>query len=314
MHVGVDLGGTNIAAGLTDDEGNLVFKDSVATGGRRPAEEIIKDLASLCARVIKGGGCGENDVKSVGIGSPGQVDGKNGVIYSSNNINFRNTDIKSEMGKYTGLPVFLENDANTAAIAESVCGAAKGCKNSVMITLGTGIGGGVIIDGRILQGAFFGGGDIGHHVIVSGGEECTCGRRGCWEAYASATALIRDTKRAMKAHPESALWELAEDADAVTTKTTFDAADKGDETAVRLISDFLTYVAEGVVNMIYIFQPEIIVLGGGISAQGIKLTGPVESFVKGIREESFLKTKIAAAALGNDAGIIGAAMLHSLQC
>lgn len=309
-YLGVDLGGTNIAVGLLNEKSELICKESIPTLRERPYEEIIKDLSNLCLKVIKDNNLEVKDIESIGVGSPGTCDSKQGIVVYSNNIAFENTPLCTEIQKYIDLPVFLENDANCAALGEAVKGAAFGYKNSITITLGTGVGGGVLVDGKILSGAFFGGGELGHHVIVSGGELCTCGRNGCWEAYASATALIRDTKIAAIRYPLSKISdEVNGDFNLISAKTIFDVAEKGDEIAAEVINQYLHYIAEGIVNMINIFQPEIIVIGGGVCAQGEKILLPIEACVKKLSYGGNLKTKLAIAELGNDAGIIGAAML-----
>lgn len=309
-YLGVDLGGTNIAVGLVNEKGELLHKESIPTIRERNYEEILKDLANLCIKIIKDNNLEVKDIESIGVGSPGTCDSKEGVIVYSNNIAFENTPLRKEIQKYIDLPVFLENDANCAALGESVRGAAYGYKDSITITLGTGIGGGVLINGKILSGAFFGGGELGHHVIVSGGEQCTCGRKGCWEAYASATALIRDTKIAALRYPLSKISEEVNgDFNLISAKTVFDVAEKGDKVATEVIDKYLSYIAEGVANMLNIFQPEIIVIGGGVCAQGEKILLPIEAHVKKLSYGGELKTKMAIAKLGNDAGIIGAAML-----
>jgi glucokinase len=267
--VGIDLGGTNIAAGLVNMDGNIVYKDSVPTQRERPYQEIIKDMAMLTKKVIEESKVPMEEVKSIGVGSPGTPDCKNGIIVYNNNLNFRNVTIREEMQKYINLPVYVDNDANCAALAESAAGAAKGTSTSVTITLGTGIGSGIIIDGKVYSGFNFAGGEIGHTVIVVDGEQCTCGRKGCWEAYAAATALIRQTKCAAKENPESIINKLVDgDLDKVDAKTAFDAAKLGDKTGEAVVKQYIRYIAEGVINVINIFMPEVLVIGGGVCKEG----------------------------------------------
>ena len=232
----------------------------------------------------------------------------------NNNLNFRNVPIRSEIQKYINLPVFLDNDANCAALAESVQGAAKDAETSVTITLGTGIGGGIIIGGKIYSGFNFAGGELGHTVIVVDGEQCTCGRKGCWEAYASATALIRQTKKAAGDNPESHINKLVEgEVSKIDAKTAFDAAKQGDQVANMVVKQYIKYISEGLINIINIFMPEILVIGGGMQRGGISLKPLRDQVDQGVYStEDIPRTKIRTAEMGNDAGIIGAAMLTKI--
>jgi glucokinase len=224
-YIGIDLGGTNIAAGLVDKTGTIMHKDSVPTMREREYPEIIKDMAMLCKKIIKDAGIDIKDVKSIGIGAPGTPDNKNGILVYANNLKFKNVPIRMEMQKYINLPVLIENDANCAALAESVAGASKDVKNSIAITLGTGIGGGMVIGGKVYSGFNSAAAEVGHMTIVSEGEQCTCGRKGCWEAYGSAMALIEQSKKAAKENPDSLLNKLVDgDLDKINAKTSFDAA------------------------------------------------------------------------------------------
>ena len=309
-YIGIDLGGTNIAVGLVNEEKKLVMKKSRPTLTDRKIEEIIKDMAELALEVISDNGLKESDVGAIGIGSPGTVDGKNGVIIYSCNIPFDNTNIREEFKKYTSIPVYCGNDADVAALGEAYAGAAAGCDNAIMITLGTGVGGGVIINKHIVAGFNGAGGELGHMVIVHDGVQCNCGRKGCWEAYSSATGLARMTREAMLENRDSLLWEICPDIDKVEGKTPWDGLAKGDETAKKVIDTYVRYLATGLTNIINIFQPEVLCLGGGVAKQGqllIDLLMPyieTERYSKGVPQ-----TTIKPAVLGNDAGIIGAAML-----
>lgn len=308
-YVGIDLGGTHIAVGLVDENGKIIHKDSVPTGRERPYQEIIKDMAMLSLKVIKDSGVDMKDVKYIGIGSPGVPNSKEGFIVYSCNLNFRNTPVRAEMQKYIDLDVYIDNDANCAALAESVAGAAKGVDHSIAITLGTGVGGGVVINKKIYSGFNFAASELGHMVVVVDGEPCTCGRKGCWEAYASATALIRQTKAAAEKNPDSLINKLT---GGKLDKIVFEAARQGDETAKAVIEQYIKYVADGLANVINIFQPEIIVIGGGICKEGEYLLKPLrEAVYKNVYgvSEGLPLTQIKVAMMGNDAGIIGAAML-----
>lgn len=312
-HIGVDLGGTNIAVGLVDKESNILAKGSVPTRREREYPEIIKDMASLILDLIKKEGLGLDEFESIGVGSPGVPDCEAGEIVYASNIRFRNVPLRKELQKYINLPVYVNNDANVAAYAESIAGAAKGIKTSVTVTIGTGIGSGVIIDGKIFSGFNNGAAELGHMVLNSGGEQCGCGRKGCWEVYASATACIRQTKKAVLDNPGSLLNRLIDgQPEKIDAKTAFDAAKQGDETAVKVVERYISYIGEGLANIVNIFQPEVIVIGGGVCKEGEFLLTPLRKF---LQENTFAPAhniKIAelrVAQMGNDAGIVGAAML-----
>ncbi|MDN5276101.1 MAG: glucokinase [Clostridiales bacterium] len=314
-YIGIDLGGTNIAVGLVDEEGKIIHKDSVPTLNEREYPEIIKDMAMLSLKVIEDSGVSLKDVKSIGIGSPGTPNTEEGILVYANNLKFRNVPMRAEMQKYIDLPVYLDNDANVAALAESVAGACKGAKHSVTITLGTGVGTGVVIDGKVYSGFNNAAAEMGHMVIVVDGEQCTCGRKGCWEAYASATALIRQTKKAAVANPDSLINKLVDgDLSRINAKVPFDAARQGDRVGLQIVEEYMKYLAEGLANVINIFQPEIIAIGGGISKEGEYLLAPLRKLVSEriYTVEGVPQTRIVAAQLGNDAGIVGAAMLGKM--
>lgn len=311
-YIGVDLGGTTIKAGLLNSDYEIIKKVVIPTGAERSSEEVLRDMAMLCREIMQEYNLTEEDVHSIGIGSPGIASPIEGIIHYASNLNFNEVNVRNEIQKYINLPVYVENDANCAALAEAICGAAKGEKDVVVMTLGTGVGGGIIINGKVYSGAFCGGGEIGHHVIEMNGRPCGCGRKGCLEQYASATALINDAKAAAKANAGSSLNELVEDGnlDNMTAKIVFDAAQSGDEVAAAVLDQYFRYVAHGVANIVYMLQPSTVVLGGGMSAQKENLTGPVtqyaaEEMCPGLE----LRNPVKAAILGNDAGIIGAALV-----
>lgn len=309
--IGIDLGGTNIAVGLVDDRGKILQKDSIPTKRERAYQQIIKDMAMLSLKVVADAGKDIQEIKSIGIGSPGIPDSKNGILLYANNLNFRNVPMREEMQKYIHLPVYINNDANCAALAESAVGAAAGVEHSVTVTLGTGVGGGVIIHRKIYGGFNYAAAELGHMVIVSGGMPCTCGRNGCWEAYASATALIRQTQAAALENPKSMINTLVNnDMTKINAKTAFDAAKQGDETGQKVVEQYIRYVAEGLINIINIFQPEVVAIGGGVSKEGEYLLKPLRELVSsGVYTRGVSQTQIKTAQLGNDAGIVGAAML-----
>lgn len=308
MYVGIDLGGTNIAAGIVDENGKILVKGSVPTEAERPMEEITADMAKLSKQLICDAGLEMSDIKAIGIGCPGSVVNETGVIAYSNNIKISNFKLADEMHKHIDLPINLENDANAAAFGEYAING-NGAKSFVFITLGTGIGGGVVLDGKIMRGFNGAGAELGHTSIVLDGEECTCGRKGCWEAYASVTALIRQTKAAMDKNPDSLMHEVAEKEGKISGRTAFDAAKKGDAAANDVVNTYIKYVADGIVNMINIFQPEKLIIGGGISKEGDYLLNPIREYVREYDYNRYLpSTDIEIATLFNDAGIIGAAL------
>lgn len=313
--LGIDLGGTNIVAGVVDENYNIIGKASVKTNTPRPAEEIADDMAKVTFEAIKKAGINIEDIDSFGIGTPGSVDPENGIIIYANNLNFYNVDIVGLMKERTGKKFCIENDANAAAYGEFIAGAGKGTKNFVAITLGTGVGGGVIIDGKIYSGCNHAGAELGHTVISMDGECCTCGRNGCWEAYASATALVRQTKQAMLRYSDSIMWQLSDgNIQKVNGLTAFDAMRKGDKAGTMVVDKYIYYIGVGVANIINTFQPEILCIGGGISKEGATLTDPISAFVDGEDYARSLEKRavIKTATLGNDAGIIGAAYLSNL--
>lgn len=313
MYIGIDLGGTGIKAGLVDDNYKIIATGSVPTGAQRHYSEIIKDMAMLAINVTKDAGYDiEKDVKAIGIGSPGTCDSKNGILVYANNINFEKVPMREEMQKYINLPIYIGNDANVAALGEFMVLEDKSVEDMIAITLGTGVGGGIIINRKIYEGFNGAGGEIGHfQVQVENGEPCTCGRNGCWEAYASVTALIRETKRAIQKNPDCPMAKSVDgDLEKVNGKTSFDFARKNDPVAQEVVDKYIRHVAEGIVSVINIFQPEVLVIGGAISKEGDYLLNPIKEWViKNCYSRFIRQTDIRIAKLGNDAGIIGAALL-----
>ena len=308
LYLGIDLGGTNIAVGLVDENGKILHQDSTPTLATRPAEEIVKDMCDTCKKVVADAGYTLDDVEAIGVGCPGTVDNTSGIIAYSNNLPMVQFHMREMIQKHIDKPVNLENDANAAAFGEYIING-NGASNFIFITLGTGIGGGVIIDGKIYRGFNCAGAELGHTTIIMDGEQCSCGKKGCWEAYASVTALIRQTKKAIEENPTSLMAELAKKEGKISGRTSFDAAKQGDAAAKKVVENYIKYVAEGLNNMLNIFQPEIISVGGGISKEGDYLLGPVKELVyKDDYNKYMPKTKIEVATLFNDAGIIGAAM------
>ena len=275
---GIDLGGTNIKAGIVDEQQHIIAEASVPTNVERPYQDIIRDMAELVKTLLKQKGIGETQLKSIGIGSPGTIDAVHGVVLYSNNFGWENVPLTEQLKKYFSCPIAVSNDANCAALGEVKAGAAQNTKNAILLTLGTGVGGGIILDGKVFEGAHAGGAELGHTSLICGGEPCTCGRKGCVEAYVSATALIRDAKRAAQQHPESILNTMCQgDLSHMNGKIPFDAAQDGDTAAEKVVNDYICYLGETITNFVNIFRPDIVLLSGGICNQGKKLTEPLET-------------------------------------
>ena len=314
-YLGIDLGGTNIAAGVVNENYEIIGRGKMKTNAGRSDDLILDDMAEAARMAVKDAGLELKDIASVGVGSPGSVNPYTGVIATSNNLGFSNLPMGKMLKERLGFNCYLENDASAAAYGEFIAGAGVGTKNFVAITLGTGVGGGIIIDGKLFSGANLAGGELGHTVIVMDGAQCTCGRKGCWEAYASATGLIHLTQAAMKSNKNSVLWELAEGKlENVNGRTAFDAMRKNDEAGRAVVELYIRYVACGLINTINTFQPEIICIGGGISKEGDNLLIPIQKIVEAERFSKNLEnqTQVKIAKLGNDAGIIGAAFIFRL--
>ncbi len=315
-YIGVDLGGTNIAVGIVDANHNIIKKASTPTLPDRCAEAIVRDMATLSKNLIHDCGLTLGDIAYVGIASPGIANVSTGVIEYSCNLPFVNFPIGEVFQKYLPVKkVFVENDANAAALAEALAGAAKGTKNSVMITLGTGVGGGIIIDGKIYSGFNHAGGELGHIVIEKDGRQCGCGRRGCWEAYSSATGLTNMTKEKvqelMLKNIPSVMVDSYKANNKISARTAFDAMRKNDQEGIKLVNTYIEYLACGIANIINIFQPEVLSIGGGISNEKHYLLDPLMQLVdkEQYTRNNSAKTVVKIAEMGNDAGIVGAAGL-----
>ena len=313
--LGIDLGGTNIVAGVVDKKYKIVAKASCKTAVPRPESEICDSMAEVAKKAVEKAKLTMDDIESVGIGVPGAVNPKTGIIEYSANLFFHNWEVVQMMEERLGKKVHIENDANAAALGEYLAGSAKGARNAVAITLGTGVGGGIIIDGKIYSGSNFAGAELGHMVIVKDSKECACGRRGCWETYASATGLINLTKQKILSEKLefSYMLKLCDgDINKVNGRTAFDAMRDGDPTAKSVVEEYISYLSCGLVNIINIFQPDVLCIGGGISNEGENLLGPVRSYVERERytKHNDKQTVICKCTLGNDAGIIGAAYLN----
>ena len=314
--IGIDLGGTHIAVGLVDENYNIVKKISAPTLAQRGPEEITKDMAALSAKVCAE--CGLDlvrDVGKVGIASPGTVNPKTGLIEYANNIKMLDFPVVKLFSEFSGVAeenIAIGNDANLAALGEATSGAAKGAEIAVMITLGTGVGGGVVIDGKLLTGCAFGGAELGHMVIEYGGRPCSCGRRGCFEAYSSATALVALTRENFAETHSPIVAEMCEnDPMKIGGKTAFAAMRKGCKASAEVVDYYIKHLACGIANLVNIFQPNVLLIGGGVCNEGDPLLLPLRAEVakEVYSADNKLKTDIRIATLGNDAGIIGAAAL-----
>lgn len=310
-YIGVDLGGTNIVAGVVNENYEIISKASVKTNLPRPEQEIAADIIKVSKQAVESAGITMDQIEWVGMGTPGIANSETGIIEYSNNLGFVNTPMVKYLEEGLGKPAFIENDANAAAYGEYVAGAAKGAKNAVCITLGTGVGGGIIIDGKIYCGSNFGGAEIGHTVISVDGPQCTCGRKGCFEVYSSATGLIRMTKEAIAENPDSMM--AAEEK--ISGRTAFDYMRKGDKVAKGVVDKYIKYLAAGITNTINIFQPDVLCIGGGVCNEGDPLLLPMKEIVarENYTRNSPKNAEIVIAKLGNDAGIIGAAFLGNAK-
>lgn len=312
-YIGIDLGGTNIAVGIVDESFKIVKKGSTPTLVNRDPELIIADMGKLCLELLAETGIGLEEVVCAGIAAPGSVNPRTGIIEYANNLPFLRFPIADTLRKYLPVrKVYLENDANAAALGEAVGGAAKGKRLSVMITLGTGVGGGVIIDGKIYSGFNYAGAELGHTVIEYNGRQCSCGRKGCFEAYASATALVNMTKEKLAACKDTLMWEMCgNDLNKADARIAFAAMKKGDRAGKEVVDMYISYLACGITNMINIFQPEVLLIGGGVCNEKDYLLKPLTEIVNADQytRNQAVKTEIKIASLGNDAGIVGAAAL-----
>ncbi len=306
VYVGIDVGGTGLKAGVVDQNGKILSKVSCPTGVERGHEAVIADMAQLALKAIAESGYTLDDVKAIGIGIPGVQDPRTGRVPFCTNLGWHDVPVIELMQKVIDKPVYIDNDATVAALAESVAGVSANYKDSIFLTLGTGVGGGVVLNGKVYSGTHGVGSELGHMIVVAGGELCTCGNRGCWERYASATALIRMGHECAAKHPESVLAGK----ETLNAKDVMDAAKANDPAGLEAFDQYTTYLAMGMVNIINFMDPEVIVIGGGVSAAGEFLLKPIrEKMAKMVFYKAMPYANVELATLGNDAGIIGAAML-----
>lgn len=306
-YIGIDIGGTAVKAAIVGEDGKILKRSSIPTLATRPYAQIVADIGKQVNELMKG-----ETVEAIGIGCPGAIDSVHGIIRYNNNLYWKNVPLVEELHKYVKHEIRISNDANVAALGEARFGAGKSYTDSALITLGTGVGGGIVVGGKLFEGYAGMGAEIGHIVIRSNGVQCTCGRKGCWEAYSSATGLIRETTVAMLINRTSLMWEfVGGDLNKVDGRTAFECAKKGDAPAQRVVDTYIGFLAEGIVNIINVFRSQVIILGGGVCAQGEYLLNPLQAKVNELRyggEESLL-TELKIASLGNDAGVVGAASL-----
>lgn len=316
-YIGIDLGGTNIAAGIVDESYNIIKKGSVPTLANRDGKLIIRDMADLCRKLVEEAGLTMADIAYAGIATPGTANSDTGVVEYANNLPFVKFPLADLLKEYLGIEkVLIENDANAAAKAEAIAGVAKGAKYSVMITLGTGLGGGIVIDGKVYSGFNYAGAELGHVVVVRDGRQCTCGRKGCWETYSSATGLVRTTKEKILECREKGIPTLMDemiggDLDKTSARTAFTAMKQGDKAAAEVVDEYISVLAIGIANTINIFQPNVLSIGGGVCNEGDYLLVPLKEKIakETYTRDGYPSTEIKIATLGNDAGILGAAVL-----
>jgi len=311
-YLGLDVGGTNLAAGVVNADGRIIAKASMPAGACRSIKAITDDMAAISMKAVEQSGLSMDMFASWGIGMPSCVNKHTNLLVYANCFRWKNVPIYDYLRDKMPLPVYIENDANCAVLGEAKAGAAMNNKNALMLTLGTGVGGGIILDGKMYSGADALGAELGHTKLMYRGERCTCGQQGCLEAYCSSTALIREGCRSMQTSPDSLIAQLCEgDTGRINGKMIFDAAKQGDKEAMRIVDNYIHHLAAGISSFIVIFRPEVIILGGGISHCGDALFVPLNQYLKectygadviGIPE-------VIPAVLGNDAGIIGAAFL-----
>ncbi len=306
--IGVDIGGTNTVVGIVDNDGSLIAKESFKTKPDGDHAVFAKKIYDFSVGLAVKAGIPMSDIAAVGAACPGVI--KDGRVVFSANLKMNDVQFDEMLKQHFSVPSYVCNDANAAAFAEAVCGCGKGAHSLVVVTIGTGIGGGIVLDGKIYDGVGGAAAEIGHITVVPQGRQCACGRKGCFECYCSATALVNDTKEAMLDNPDSKMWQVASTISDVDGQTVFRAMKLGDKAAKKVFDRFCRYFGIGISNIITLLQPEIIVIGGGMSAEGETLVAPIRKYasqmsLKGAFEG---KTEIMAAKLGNDAGVLGAAL------
>ncbi len=311
--IGIDLGGTNTVAGLVDENGHILDRASVKTNLPTTMERIVASIIQLTHRLLDDHGLSCRDLASLGVGVPCTANKETGCMEDADHLGFPGGQLVAPLHQALQIPIFIENDANAAAWGEYRAGH-YGADSFFLVTLGTGIGGGIICNGKLLPGINHAAGELGHMSIDLKGNPCVCGRRGCFETYGSATALICQTKKAMEADKSTLLWQVCGgNAANVEAKTVFTAAAQGDRLAAQLIDDYTTYLAEGLTNIVNILAPAYLCIGGGVSHAGDRLLIPVRDkiYQRMYAKAEAKKPQIVLAKLHNDAGILGAALLEN---
>lgn len=310
--IGIDLGGTNIVAGVVDENKHIISKVSVKTPVGGSYVDVVNVIYLAALSAMNDVGVRITEVERIGVASPGTVNLNSGVVEFAGNLNFHNVPLKKELERMFKTTVTVCNDGDAMTYGEYIEGSGKEKNNFISVVLGTGVGGAVIVDKKIISGTNYAAGEIGHMVIEFDGKQCNCGRKGCFEAYASATALIKQTKHSMQNNVDTVMWQLTEgNSDNVTAKTAFDAAKLDDVTAKKVVEDYIKYLACGVTNLINIFQPDVLCIAGGVSNEGEYLLRPLRKIVEKERYSKYSdkQTQIYASVLGENAAIIGAAYI-----
>lgn len=306
FYMGLDVGGTSIKGVIIDETGKIIIEGDIATSH---GDDLAECIAALADRLVLGANKVYSALSGIGVCCPGLIEAQSGTIIFAGNLNLKNYPLGEILKQKFGVPVKVCNDANAAALGEAKFGAGKNYKDSVLVTLGTGVGGGIVIDGKLFEGNNSAGAEIGHMVIDRGGHWCTCGRRGCFEVYCSARALTQKTKEAMEDDTSSDMWRdyTYETADA---RTAFEHMDT-DRTAKKVVDWYIDRLSCGLINLANIFRPQVIMLGGGVSAQGSRLTLPLQKILNGelFGGTQYAPVEIKCASLGNRAGSLGAAAL-----
>ncbi len=309
-YIGLDIGGTSVKGGIIDIEGNTIVKQEIMTESKFGTLHILDNIEKLKNNMLVSANLTEDDCVGIGMGLPGIVDNEENIVVFSNTLKWSNFDVKKEFGKRTTLPIKIDNDANLATLGETLFGSGKGAKHAILLTLGTGVGSGFVLNGKIYSGNKGCGAEFGHSILVKNGDKCACGRLGCVEAYASATAFIKYSQKLLSENPQSAILESIENLDDVTPKIVFSYKGK-DQTADDIINRYISYLADAILQLCDTLRPEVIMLGGGVSNAGNALIEPLQKIVDERIFASNLapKVPIKKATLGNDAGYIGAASL-----
>ena len=309
--LGIDIGGTNLKVGLVGRKHTIYMEKSVKTDVSRGYEQVRDTIIEACNDLMKEANVTVSDLKQIGIGCPGTCNQKTGYVEYANNLGWNNVPLRNDIESAFGVKTYLDNDANAAAYGEFIAGAAKGRDSAVIITLGTGLGAGIIINGKLFSGSNYAGAEIGHTVVVADGKPCTCGRKGCFEAYSSATGLVNMTKEKLRQNPESIMARIAQQDGKVSGRTPFKAEREGCPVGAEVVREYIKYLACGLVNVINVFQPDILCIGGGVCNEGEYLLNPLKELIAReiYSKNSTKNTETTICELGNKAGINGAAML-----